>query len=378
MPIQPQRDIPLAKHTSFRVGGRARYFFEATTDADITQAVAWAADAQVALHVFGRGSNLVVADSGVAGLALRIATQGISEEDLGYCAKLRANAGVAWDDLVKFAVERNLAGIECLSGIPGSVGATPIQNVGAYGQEISQTITRVTVFDRFTQKRQTLERSDCNFGYRDSRFKSHEPNRYVILNLELELNRVAPAPPQHSELAASLAHLGGRNPTVLDVRAAVMNLRAQKSMLVQDAADTLRSAGSFFVNPIVDADIANALRKREGAQMPTFPQADGRIKLSAGWLIEHAGWSRGQREGNVGLSPHHCLVLVAYERAEAHDVVMLAERIRESVLRRFAIELRPEPSFWGFDALDRGLPSLEEGVPPTLGSASWPMRDKNC
>jgi UDP-N-acetylmuramate dehydrogenase len=279
--------------------------------------------------------------------------------------------------VVKYAVDRGLAGIECLSGILGFVGATPIQNVGAFGQEIGQTVTRVTVLDRHTQNRLILTREDCAFGYRDSRFKSHEPNRYIILNVEFELFRVVPQPARHGELAAYLNHQGVTNPSVQDIRSAVMALRRQKSLLIGPATDTLRSAGSFFVNPIVDAAVADALKKREGASFPLFPMADGRFKLAAAWLIEHAGWRRGQREGSVGLSSHHCLVLVAHERAESQDLVALAQRIRASVVEHFGIELRPEPSFWGFDELDRGLPVLEEDAPPTLGSASWPTSERS-
>jgi UDP-N-acetylmuramate dehydrogenase len=377
MPFQPLRDIPLARYTTFQLGGKARYFFEATTQDEIAEAIGWAIDAGIVPHVFGGGSNLVVADSGISGLALRVATLGIFAEDHGKVATIRANAGVVWDDLVRFAVERELSGIECLSGIPGSVGATPIQNIGAYGQEVAETLTRVAVYDRIDRRRLSLERDECEFGYRDSRFKSREPDRYVILGVEIELQRLAPAPIRHGELAASLAAIGRRPPSVQEVRTAVMNLRRKKGMLADLSAGELRSAGSFFVNPVVEADVAAKLVQRVGPEMPIFPQADGRIKLSAGWLIEHAGLPRGQRDGNVGLSPYHCLVLVAHERADAHEVIAFAHRIREAVRERFSIELRPEPNFWGFDPLDHGLPVLDERAPPTLGSPSLPVSGTN-
>ena len=373
MPIQPQRDISLAQYTTFQLGGRSRYFFEATSDDEVAQAVAWSTDAKLELYILGGGSNLVVADSGVSGLVLKIATSGISEEDLGY----RASAGVPWDDLVLYAVDRDLAGIECLSGIPGFVGATPIQNVGAYGQEIAQTLTRVTVLDRTTMNRLTLTRDQCRLSYRDSRFKSSEPNRYVVLNVEFELFRVRPRPTRHRELKARLSAHGLENPTVQDVRRAVIELRQSKTLVIGATSDPQRSAGSFFVNPVVDAEVAQALLAREGPAMPVFPEANGKAKLSAAWLIEHAGWKRGTRDGNVGLSIQHCLVLVAHERAEAQDIVRLAQRIRAAVFERFNVELRPEPSFWGFDDFDRGLPNLDEDAPPTLGSASWPTRSAN-
>lgn len=373
MTTQPQRDIPLSGYTTFRIGGRARYFIEGKSEPDIIDAIRWADAAKTAVHILGGGSNLVISDAGISGLVLRIVHGNVTAEEHGDCVAVRASAGVPWDEVVRLAAERNLSGIECLSGIPGCVGATPIQNVGAYGQEVSQSLVRVRAYDRVEQRQVTLSRDDCELEYRDSRFKSREPNRFVILNVEFELQRQPPKRPDHGELVTTLEGLGRDNLTVAQIRSTVLDLRRKKSMLVDASQDTLRSAGCFFVNPIVPAEVGRALTTREGPSMPVFPQPDGRTKLSAGWLIERAGFSRGHSEGPVGLSPYHCLVLVAHERARAEQVVGLAHRIRDRVLDRFGIRLIPEPNFWGFDQFDAGLPLLNDLAPPTLGSIPQPV-----
>jgi UDP-N-acetylmuramate dehydrogenase len=373
MSIQPQRDILLARHTTFQLGGRARYFYEATAEDEVIAAIDWANSTGTTLHVLGGGSNLVVADEGLSGLVLKISVGGLELEDTGDVATVRANAGVAWDDVVRFSTSRGLAGIECLSGIPGSAGAAPIQNIGAYGQEVAQTLTRVTAYDRAERHRVVFERDECELGYRDSRFKSRNPERYVILKVEFELQRRTPASVHHGELESSLARRQNVNPTVEDIRMAILELRRAKAMLAEPEPGAVRSAGSFFVNPIVTAAVAEKLTRGKAIGIPTFPLPDGRVKLSAAWLIERAGLRRGERHGNVGLSPHHCLVLIAHERAEAREVIAFAQRIRAAVFEQFSITLVPEPSFWGFYQLDDGLPIAEETVPPTLGSASWPV-----
>jgi UDP-N-acetylmuramate dehydrogenase len=377
MTIQPLREISLAEYTTLQMGGRARYFYQATTDSEIVQAAKWATDAHVALHVLGGGSNLVVAATGLSGLVMRIAIPGVSAERHGSSTTIRAGAGVAWDDLVQFSVERALSGLECLSGIPGTVGATPIQNVGAYGHEISGSLTHVEVYDRVEGRHHVLDRDACEFGYRDSRFKSREPERYIVLAVEFELSHEPPSAIRHGELAARLDRAGHDRPSVQQIRDAVLTLRRDKGLLVTLDSGSLRSAGSFFVNPVVDADTSSRLVRSAGPALPVYPQADGRVKLSAAWLIENSGFARGYTEGKVGLSPHHCLVLVAHGRAVADDLVTFAHRIREAVRARFGVELRPEPNFWGFDQLDAGLPVLDERIPATLGSPSQRVKGED-
>jgi UDP-N-acetylmuramate dehydrogenase len=227
------------------------------------------------------------------------------------------------------------------------------------------------VFDRQLETIRSLTRAQCELGYRDSRFKRRDANRFVVLGVEFELRREPPAPIRHGELATKIQALGFTQPTVQDIRRVVLQLRSDKGMLDASllpggASQALRCAGSFFVNPIVNASVAEPLINRYGATMPTFTQPDGRVKLSAGWLIERAGHRPGAVWNNVGLSPHHCLVLVAHEPASTREIVRFAHRIRNDVRERFGVELRPEPQFWGFDALDAGLPPLSEVASETL------------
>jgi UDP-N-acetylmuramate dehydrogenase len=372
--MQPLRDVALAPLTTFRLGGKARYFIEVTNDEEVAFALKWADDAHVSeIFVLGGGSNLVVADTSLSGLVIHTAQKGIYIDDRGSSALVRANAGERWDDLVRYCVERELVGLECLSGIPGLVGATPVQNVGAYGQDVGQTLSKVTVFDRKLRQKSTFTHDECALGYRDSRFKSHEPDRYIVLSVEFQLNRGTPEPLCHRELCAQLNAQGIISPSVRQIRQVVLAVRSQKSMLADPEDPLARSAGSFFVNPIVSKERALAVQSScPDYLVPSWEMPDGRIKLAAAWLIEHAGFSRGKRFGSVGLSPHHCLVIVAHERAEAADVVRFAHQVRQGVHKRFGIELSPEPRFWGFDQLEAGLPSLDDDGPATLGSASWP------
>jgi UDP-N-acetylmuramate dehydrogenase len=371
--MQPQRDVALAPLTTFQLGGKARYFIEARTDEDVADALCWSDEAHVSeILVLGGGSNLVVADTVLPGLVIRTAQKGIYVDDHDAYATLRANAGESWDELVRFSVDRELVGLECLSGIPGSVGATPVQNVGAYGQEVAQTLSKVSVFDRKARQRLTFTRDDCAFAYRDSRFKSLEPERYIVLDVEFRLNRGTPAPPRHRELGAQLAAQGVTVPTVREIRQAVLAVRKRNSMLADREDPWARSAGSFFVNPIVSKEQATRVQaKCPGLTMPNWETPDGRIKLAAAWLIEQSGFSRGFRAGPVGLSQHHCLVVVAHERADASDVIAFAHQIRDGVFQTFGVELIPEPRFWGFEQFESGLPVVDDAGPATLGSASW-------
>jgi len=333
------RSALLADHTTLRLGGPATGFVVARTEADLIDAVA-AADAQdTSVLVLGGGSNLVVADAGFDGTAIRVATSGIAFDRVGDRVVVRVAAGEPWDGIVAACLAEGLAGIECLSGIPGLAGATPIQNVGAYGTEISDVVVGVRVFDRATGAQLRLDVSACGFGYRTSSLKGHD--RYLVLGVEISLTRSVNSGPVHyAQLAGELGIDVGATAAIRDVRAAVLELRARKGMLLDPADPDSVSAGSFFTNPILDtADVP------PGA--PAWPAGDGRVKTSAAWLIEHAGFSRGYRRGPVGLSTKHTLALVNHGGASTSDLLLLARVIRDGVRDTFGVTLEVEPALVG-------------------------------
>ena len=340
---------PLGSRTTLGVGGPARYLVEAQSESDLIEALTWANARGVAVRVLGGGSNLVVADAGFEGLVLVVSLRGIALSSEGGDATLSAKAGEPWDAVVARAVARGLAGLEGLSGIPGRAGATPIQNVGAYGQEVAETISSVRVIDRASLEAVELSAADCRFQYRDSFFKSQAPERYVVTEVRFALQARALAPVRYPDLQRELARRGAAEPTLSAVRDAVLAVRREKSMLLDDADENGRSCGSFFLNPIVSVAQAETVRSVAApAVPPTYPQGDGRVKLAAGWLIEQSGFQKGLRDGNVGLSTKHALAIVAHDGASAAEVTRFSTRIQEGVRRRFGVELTPEPSFWGF------------------------------
>ncbi len=350
--VTPREHVVLAPHTTMRLGGPARYFVEAADEAAALGAHAWADRRGAALLVLGGGSNVVVADEGVPGLVLKVAMRGRAVEERGTSVELTAAAGEPWDDLVRETVERGWAGLECLSGIPGLVGATPIQNVGAYGQEVGDTLVSVRALDTRAGRVVTLDRVDCGLRYRDSAFKSGEPGRHVVLAVRYRLTPGGPPTTSYADVARDLAARGVATPTLGEVRRSVLAIRRAKSMVLDPEDENRRSCGSFFLNPIVSAGEAARGAALMGPGMPQFAQPDGRVKLSAAWLIERAGFARGLREGSVGLSTRHALAIVAHDGAAARDVVALARRLRDGVLARSGIRLVPEPALWGLAALD--------------------------
>ena len=348
--MEPEEHVPLAERTTLRVGGAAEYYVRADNDAAAIEAVRWADRYGVPVHVLGGGSNVVVSDAGVRGLVLEVAMRGVTRTDDG----LTAAAGEPWDAFVAESVKQGLAGLECLSGIPGRVGATPIQNVGAYGQEVAETITRVRCFDRHSDAVLELPAEACAFRYRDSHFKSEAPGRYLVLGVSYRLTAGGAPALRYPELTRRVT---GAAPSLAEVRSAVLAVRREKSMVLDAADENARSCGSFFVNPVVDADRVSAIEAAAaGAELPRYPQPDGRVKLPAAWLIERAGFAKGTRDGAVGLSTKHTLALVAHGAARASDVVAFARKVRRGVEARFGVRLVPEPSFWGFASLDDGLP----------------------
>jgi UDP-N-acetylmuramate dehydrogenase len=346
-------DVPLAPRTTFELGGPARYLAEITDAGDALAALEWAKVKALPVFVLGGGSNLVVADEGFAGLVLHMKTRALRWSENAGEMRVEVAAGETWDDVVRAAAERGVWGIECLSGIPGMAAAAPVQNIGAYGQEVAESLRSVRVLDRATLARRELAPDECDFGYRTSVFK-RQPDRFVILSVILGFPSHAKPNLRYAELAAALADA---SPSPLTVRDTVLALRRKKAM-VWDAADpNHRSAGSFFTNPIVTAEFAAELARRcvtagliaEPSAMPRFDLPDGRVKLAAGWLIERAGICKGLRMGAVGVSTRHALALVHHGGGSTADLVRLARHVRTTVFDRFAVELEPEPFFLGLD-----------------------------
>ncbi|PUA82590.1 UDP-N-acetylmuramate dehydrogenase [Nocardioides currus] len=339
----------LADHTTLRLGGPARDWVRATTEQELVDAVSAADAAGTPVLVLGGGSNLVVADTGFDGLVVEVATSGITpdtDDTDGVCGGVlvRVAAGETWDDLVATAVERGWVGIEALSGIPGSVGATPIQNVGAYGQEVSQTIASVRVWDRRLNGIRTFAAADCGFGYRHSRFKA-DAGRHVVLSVDFQLPAGAlGAPVAYAELARTLGVEAGERAPLASVRDAVLGLRAGKGMVLDADDHDTWSAGSFFTNPFLSAEQADALP----ADAPRWPQPDGTTKTSAAWLIERAGFGKGFDVGGpASLSTKHTLALTNRGGASTDDLLALARAVRDGVERAFGVRLVNEPVLVG-------------------------------
>jgi UDP-N-acetylmuramate dehydrogenase len=335
----------LRDHTTLRLGGPARSWVRATTEADLVDAVRRADEEGEPVLLLAGGSNLVVADEGFLGTVVEVATSGVRADHDGddpTCGGVLVTvaAGESWDAFVALAVERGWVGVEALSGIPGSVGATPIQNVGAYGQEVSQTLASVRVWDRALRGTRTFAAADCGFGYRTSRFKA-DPGRHVVLDVTFQLRQgELGTPVAYAELARTLGIEPGVRAPMTEVRAAVLGLRRGKGMVLDPADHDTWSAGSFFTNPVVAAEVLP-----EGA--PAWPQPDGLVKTSAAWLIERAGFGKGYGDGPARLSTKHTLALTNRGEATTADLLALAREIRDGVEQRFAIRLVNEPVLVG-------------------------------
>jgi UDP-N-acetylmuramate dehydrogenase len=365
--VQPlvvvETDVSLAPLTTLELGGRARHFVRAPDDEAVMQAVAWANARGLPLVVLGGGSNVVVSDAGVEGLVLKIATRGVRFEEGGL---VTAVAGEPWDELVGATVARGWAGLECLTGIPGLVGATPIQNVGAYGQDVAETIREVRALDRRTGQVAILSRDACAFGYRDSLFR-RRPDDYIVLGVTFALRPGGPPAVRYPELERAL---DGRERvstpearSLPGVAATVRALRARKSMLVDASDPNRRSAGSFFTNPVLDVPAFDAFAARTVAagvvtrpeEIPRFEAGGGRLKIPAAWLIERAGFTKGLRRGQVGISSAHALALVHHGGGTTDALLALAQEIRDAVQARFGVTLEREPVLIGGPSPTRPL-----------------------
>jgi UDP-N-acetylmuramate dehydrogenase len=351
-----QQDVALAPLTTLGVGGAARFFLDAGSEEQVHAALEWAYKRGVAVTILGGGSNVLVNDRGVDGLVVRVRVRGLEERDANDGSGrviCEIGAGEELDRAVVHAIESDYAGIECLSGIPGYVGATPIQNVGAYGQEIGDTVVAVRAMARSTRQVRVFDNAACRFSYRHSIFKGDERDRYVILSVSLALTPGGVPRVHYPEIQRELALRGGDPKSLADVRAVVIAVRRSKSMVI-DAADPNRnSAGSFFVNPTVTSEVADEIERRARASafepqaMPRYPVGD-RVKLSAAWLIERAGFVKGTTDGAVGISTRHALALVNRGGATASDVYGFARKVRDAVRDAFGIPLVAEPILVGF------------------------------
>lgn len=340
-------DVPLAPLTTLRLGGPARRLVTAYDEQSVVDVVRAADEAGEPLLVLGGGSNVVLPDEGFAGTVVRIAVHGLSATQSGDSVRLTAAAGEEWESLVGLCVADRLAGVEALSGIPGLVGASPVQNIGAYGQDVSQTITTVRAYDRQARAVVELTAAECEFSYRHSLFKATR-GRWVVLTVTFALTSSELSEPVgYAELARRLGVAVGDRAPLGELREAVLALRRGKGMVLDAADPDTRSAGSFFTNPLLSAAQLEALLARTPEPPPTWAEPDGRTKVSAAWLIERSGFAKGAFEGPLGISGKHTLALVNRGGATTADLRRVAGAVRDGVRDRFGVELVPEPVFVG-------------------------------
>src|SRR5581483_5110382 len=340
--------VPLAPLTTLQVGGPARFFCEVRSIQELREAAAYARQRSLPLFVLGGGSNLVISDTGWPGLVVKIAIGGIERRPSS--SIFEAGAGVDWDHFVAYVVERNFAGVECLSGIPGSAGGTPVQNVGAYGQEVAETIESVLVLDARDGEIRELCNEACGFSYRTSTFNTGEQGRYIVLRVDFILLEGGQPRITYADLQRHFAN-STEPPTLAATRHAVRQIRAAKGMLITPGDADSRSAGSFFKNPVLSDHEYSALQHRaqeRGLRIPSYPALDRYRKVSAAWLVENSGICKGYSRGRVGISRKHALAIVNHGGATAAEVVALKEEIQQRVAETWGVLLQPEPVLVGF------------------------------
>jgi UDP-N-acetylmuramate dehydrogenase len=346
-------NIPLAPYTSFGIGGPARWFVQAASEDDIVEAAAWAKPRGAPLLVLGGGSNLLVSDAGFDGLVLQVGLLGIAvADDRDHPGQkiYQAAAGEEWDSFVERAVRDNCAGIECLAGIPGTAGGTPVQNVGAYGQEVSSVLSRVRAFDLSERAFVEFSAAECGFGYRRSRFNSADHGRYIVTRVDYRLTHGGAPTLRYADLQRAFAERGTEvgEPRLAEVAAQVRRVRQAKGMLLVEGDPNCRSAGSFFKNPVVSEELVRQIARHGGNEPPCFPAGPGRVKLPAAWLIESAGFPKGYSMGAAAISSRHTLALINRGGATAAEILALAGQITGAVEARFGIQLEMEPVLVGF------------------------------
>jgi UDP-N-acetylmuramate dehydrogenase len=348
-PVQPtaidiRQNLSLAPFTTLRIGGPARYFSEIRSESELLEAISFARQHTLPIFVLGGGSNLLISDSGFDGLVLHIALDGpLKPFSLNGFVEYIVPAGVEWNAFVLAVCEQGISGIECLAGIPGTVGGTPVQNVGAYGQEVSETITSVRVLDLESTSFIDLPAAECGFAYRRSIFNTTHRGRYIVTAVTF---RFDPARRPRLTYADLTRHFGDAQPTPLEIYEAVREIRHRKGMLIVEGESDCRSAGSFFKNPVVSHEnfqhIASTLHLAP-EKIPHWPADEGRIKLAAAWLLERAGFVKGYAMGNAGISSRHTLALINRGNATAADLFALRDAIQQKVKALFSIELEQEP-----------------------------------
>lgn len=353
--IDIREHVPLASLTTLGVGGPARFFVSVSSQEDLIEAVRFADERSVPMFILVGGSNVVISDEGFSGLVIKMEMKGIEATIDGGHVLVRAGAGELWDGLVDYCVRQGFSGLECLSGIPGSVGAAPVQNIGAYGVSVAPFIYQVDVFDRTSKEIAALSAAECAFGYRDSIFKHPEGSSFIITHVTFRLRGSSLGiVPQYHDLQAQFG--SETQAPITDLRNAIVEIRAKKGMVVLPGYETFKSAGSFFKNPVVSqqqcTDMEKALSEYpDGACAPPWfwPQKDGQVKIAAACLLEASGFPKGYCEGSVGISPKHALAIINCGDARASDVVAFAEKIQQRVLQQFGVRLEPEAQYIGFD-----------------------------
>lgn len=349
MEDQIQENIALAPLTTLKVGGAARFFWEAQTEEDILRAVLFAKKIKLPLFVLGGGSNVLISDGGFNGLVLKISLKGIFAVQNKSEISVTAQAGEDWDKFVEFCVGQNLQGVECLSGIPGTVGATPVQNVGAYGQEVSETIVSVRVLERDSGKVFEMSNADCEFTYRTSIFNTTRKDKFIVLAVTFSLKSNGEPKIVYKDLQQ---FFNGKKPNLNDTRNAVLQIRAAKSMVIDENDPNSKSAGSFFKNPVVTnkkyEEVKQAAKRFGIESVPYFFVDEESVKIPAAWLIENSGFYKGFKLGGAGISSNHSLAIINTGKARANDIIALKDEIQTKVLEKFGVWLKPEPVFIGF------------------------------
>ncbi|MDT8069122.1 MAG: UDP-N-acetylmuramate dehydrogenase [Terriglobia bacterium] len=347
--MQFSENLPLGPMTTLGVGGASRWFAEALTEEELRAAVEWAGECRLPLFVLGGGSNLVVSDAGWPGLTVRVGLRGVKQRSEGGREVFEVGAGEDWDTLVARAVAADCAGIECLSGIPGTVGGTPVQNVGAYGQDVSETIVEVRALELANGEYRDFTNQECGFAYRTSRFNTVDRERFVITRVTFALTQGGRPKIEYADLQKRFA---GRNRASLsEVRDAVREIRRSKAMLIVEGDEDCRSAGSFFKNPVVNLATYQRVAEQvapRGLVPPRYPAGEGRVKLAAAWLVEQSGFAKGFTSGRVGISRKHALAIVNRGGATSAEIIALKDQIQRAVREGFGVELVPEPVFVGF------------------------------
>ncbi len=342
--ITIKESYPLKELTTFKIGGPARYFTEVTNEHEVAEALAFAKGLNLDIFTLGGGSNLLISDNGFPGLVINNKIKGLASRRNGDGILVTANAGHDWDAFTKFCTEHNWQGVECLSGIPGTVGAAPVQNIGAYGQNAENVVEEVRAIDISTGAPAILDSRECKFGYRKSIFNTSASGRYIITGVTFRLAASAYPNVTHHDLKRYFSSTA--NITLAQVRDAVLNIRSTKGLLVLNGYERLNSAGSFFKNPVVSGDlferVEKTVRDMGGCANWYWPQPSGEVKISAACLIQTAGFIRGYRTGNVGISPWHTLALINYGNATACEVIAFARQVQEQVREKFCITLKPE------------------------------------